>query len=401
MTTLLRLGAGVTLALLVTSCSGATAPRGDHDEREHADEHEHEHAEGHESLPRRVRLEPSVAQAAGVKLVPARVETLAATVDLTGELAPDPDRTAIVAAQVPGRLVQVRFREGERVRKGAALAVLESAELARARAALSSASARAAAAKQNAERLEALARDGFASGQELSTARAEATSLEADAMAARQTLAAFGAGALDPSEHPARLTLRAPIDGTVLERNAIVGETVGPAHPVARIADLERAYFVARLFEKNLASVREGQKADVRLNAYQGEVFSGVVETVGRQLDPAARTVVARIAVGNQQDRFKVGLFGTARLAVGAAASARSGLVVPIGAVTRLGDRQVVFVQEPDGMFEVHPVTLGQSAGGLVEVLEGLSEGEQVVAEGVFSVKSVVLKGQFGEEDHH
>jgi membrane fusion protein, heavy metal efflux system len=74
-------------------------------------------------------------------------------------------------------------------------------------------------------------------------------------------------------------------------------------------------------------------------------------------------------------------------------------LVVPRSAVTEIAGKAVVFVRQEDGDFEVHPVVLGQSAPGIVAVLSGLREGEAVVSEGAFSIKSVVLKSTFGEED--
>jgi cobalt-zinc-cadmium efflux system membrane fusion protein len=73
--------------------------------------------------------------------------------------------------------------------------------------------------------------------------------------------------------------------------------------------------------------------------------------------------------------------------------------VVPLTAVTKVADRDVVFVLQPDGDFEVHPVTLGRTAGSRVEILSGLREGERIVVEGVFTLKSAVLKSTFGQEE--
>ena len=114
--------------------------------------------------------------------------------------------------------------------------------------------------------------------------------------------------------------------------------------------------------------------------------------------------MVARIAIRNRGDLLKVGLFGSARVTTGeapgaGAAQAPEALVVPLSAITRIADRDVVFVRHPDDDFEVHPVTVGRSAGGQAEVLSGLRAGEQVVVDGVFTLKSAVLKSTFGDED--
>jgi cobalt-zinc-cadmium efflux system membrane fusion protein len=356
-------------------------------------------AEEHQQLPTKVRLRPDVVRAAGIKTAPATMASLPVTVDLTGELAADPDRSAQLAARVPGRIVDVRVKEGQRVKAGQTVAILESPELARARATLASAAARMKVARLNADRLRRLESKSLASGQEASAAEAEAAALDAEAGAAKQTLSALGQGDDAATGGSARVTIRTPIAGFVLSRDAVQGQSVDAEHVIAVIGDLEHAYFLARLFEKDLARVKQGASAEVRLNAYPNEVFGGDVETVGKQLDPAARTVTARILVRNHGDLLKVGLFGTARVVAGTATVQRRHVVVPLSAITQLPEKNVVFVLQADGDFEVHPVTLGGSAAGRVEVLGGLREGERVVVDGVFTLKSAVLKGTFGEED--
>ena len=368
--------------------AGATAPPG------HADE-----SEDHAELPTKVRLPAKVVRAAGIKTAPAEVASLPATVDLTGEIAADPDKTARLAARVAGRIIEVRFKEGDSVKAGQVVAVLESPELARARSTLTAAVARARSARLNADRLKNLEAKALAAGQEVATADAEASALEAEVAAARQTLTAFGPNAEEAAGGRARLTVRTPVSGFVLSRDGVQGQTVDAEHVIAVVGDLDRAYFLARLFEKDLAKIQVGASAEVRLNAYPNEAFEAKVETIGRQLDPAARTVTARILVHNKADRLKVGLFGTARVVIGTAASPTKRVVVPLGAVTDVAGKTVAFVLQADGDFELHPVTTGRSAGGRVEILSGLRAGERVVVDGVFTLKSAILKSTFGEED--
>lgn len=362
---------------------------------DHADE-----AEEHEELPTKIRLPPKVVKSAGIKTATVELDSLPATVDLSGEIIADPDRTANIAARVPGRIVDVRVKEGDRVKTGQLIASIESPALARARAVLTSAQARLRSATLNAARLKNLEAKSLASGQEVASAEAEAAALEAEAAAARQTLAAFGPGADQVQGVAARLSLRSPLTGFVLAREAVQGQTVDAEHVVAVVGDLSRAYFLGRLFEKDLSRVKVGASAGVRLNAYPGELFEGEVGTIGKQLDPTARTVTARILVRNHDDRLKVGLFGTARVVTGPAMGERNRVVVPINTVTKIGDKDVVFVLQPDGDYEVHPVTLGKTAGSRVEILSGLRQGERIVTDGVFTLKSAVLKSTFGEEEH-
>lgn len=356
-------------------------------------------AQEHEELPTKVRLRADVVKSAGIKTGPAMSDSLPATLDLTGEIAADPDRSARLAARVPGRIVDVRAKEGDRVKAGQTIALLESPELARARATLASATAKAKAARLNADRLKNLESKNLASGQEVAAASADASALDAEVAAARQTLAAFGQSADEAQGGSARVTIRTPLAGFILSRDAVQGQTVAPEHVIAVVGDLEHAYFLGRLFEKDLARVKVGASAEVRLNAYPSEVFEARIETIGRQIDPAARTVTARILVQNHGDLVKVGLFGTARVAIGPAEVPAKRVVVPLSAVTKVANKEVVFVRQPDGDFELHPVTVGRSAGGRVEILAGLRPGEQVVIDGVFTLKSAILKSTFGEED--
>lgn len=367
------------------------APRASKD---HDDE-----SEGHEELPTKVRLPAEVLASADVRTAVVIKKPLPATVDLTGEVVADPDRAVRVAARVPGRIVEVRFKEGERVKAGAILVVIESPELARARAGFAASQARGQSAQKNAERLGSLARTGLAAEQEVSGANAEARALQAEAAAAQRTLQSFGLPVSELSQSGSRLELRARIEGFIISRNATLDQTVTAEHVLAEIVNLDRAYFLGRLFEKNLERVQAGVPAEVRLNAYSKEVFVGKVESIGKQLDPIARTVVARIAIDNRADLLKVGLFGMARVNSSEAEPEESTLVVPLTAVTQIADRDVVFVQHPDSDFEVHPVKLGRTASGQVQILSGLRAGEQVVVEGVFTLKSAVLKSTFGEED--
>lgn len=355
-------------------------------------------SEDHEKLPNKVRLPPSVVRAAGIKIARTVLDSLPATVDLTGEIAADPDRSAWLAARVPGRIIDVRVKEGDRVKAGQTVAVLESPELARARATFVSAAARAKSVRLNADRLRHLETKSLASGQEVSAAEAEAAALDAEVSAAKQTLSALGQGEVDAGNRSARVTIRTPLGGFVLSRDAVQGQSVDAEHVIAVIGDLDRVYFLGRLFEKDLARVKVGASSEVRLNAYPTEAFEGKIETIGRQLDPAARTVTARILVRNHGDLVKVGLFGTARVVVGPAETPTKRVVVPLAAVTRVADKEVVFVLQSDGDFELHPVTPGRTAGGRVEILSGLRAGETVVTEGVFTLKSAVLKSTFGEE---
>jgi cobalt-zinc-cadmium efflux system membrane fusion protein len=381
---------------------GGHAPRqgAGHHAPAHADgQHEAAHeASEHEELPRVVRLSPEVVRASGVAWAPARRERLAATVDLNGQIVADPDHIAQVSTRLDGRIVKVLVREGDVVRAGQPVAVVTSPELARLRAGQAASAARAAAARANATRLRALVRDGLGAEQEALAAEAEAAAAEAERDALARTLRAAGAQA--PGADPSLLEIASPIAGQVVHRDAIVGQHVGPAQALLTVADLSRAFFQAQLFEKDLAGVEDGAAAEVRLNGYPADVFRARVVRVASQIDPQARTLTARLGFVGPVPRVRLGLYGIARVSLPSPGGGEH-VVVPLSAVTELGERKVVFVRHSeDGDFQVHDVRLGASAGGDVQVLSGLDEGEEVVTAGVHTLRSVVLKSTLDEEGH-
>lgn len=357
----------------------------------HTDEPEHE------ELPKRVRLIKKVIADAKIKTAPVTRETLAATLSLPGEIAADPDKSARVSTPVAGRLVDVRFKEGSAVKKGDVLAVVRVPEIGKVRSAYNATTAKAAAARANAERLGGLAEKGLASKQESVSAKAEADALEAEARALNEQLGALGMGATGGGSE---LTLRAPVGGLVVTRDAVVGQPITAEQTIATIADLSEVWFLGRVFEKDLGRLKVGAKADVELNAYPKERFDGGVEYLGRQIDPVARTVTARIRLTNRDDLLRIGLFGTARVSTGEAGKQTPVLVVPRTALAEIGGKPVAFVRHADDDFELHEVVIGESSLGKVEIVNGLREGEEVVVEGVFTLKSVVLKGTIAEDEH-
>jgi cobalt-zinc-cadmium efflux system membrane fusion protein len=373
------------------SAGEAPSPAPTAAESAHADE------PAHEEIPRRVHLAKEVIAAAKIKTAPVAREALETVIELPGEIAADPDRSARVAAPIAGTIERLSFTEGAAVKAHELLAVVRVADLADRHAAFAGATARAGAAAANAKRLDALAAEGIATERERVAAGAEASALDAEARASAERLRALGLGVT--GKPGSLIELRAPIAGIVVMRDAVVGQSVGPDHPIATIVELGEVWFLGRVFENDLARVTAGAPAEVQLNAYPEERFNGPVELVGRQIDPIARTVTARIRLQNRGDLLRLGLFGTARIASDAAKKGAPSLVVPLRSVTEINGKPVVFVRHPDDDFELHPVVLGRAALGKIEVLSGLREGEEVVVEGAFTLKSLVLKSTFAEDE--
>jgi cobalt-zinc-cadmium efflux system membrane fusion protein len=386
-------------ALAMTSCSKSDKPeKGEaHESQPSPAASAHGEHDEHEELPTRVKLMPDVIADARIKTSAVKKGTLAITVSLPGEISVDPDRAARIATPVVGRIEEVRFKEGVAVKKGDALAVIRVPELGKVRGAQAVALAKAKAARANADRLKSLLEKRLTSEQSVVDADAEAQAFSIEARALGEQLTAMGAGAGAGS--PFLLTLRAPIDGVVIARDAVVGQPATAEQTLGSIADLREVWFLGRVFEKDLGRLRIGAGAEVQLNAYPAERFQGTVDYIGQRIDLVARTVTARIRLANRDDMLRIGLFGMAFVETGGAQVREPRLLVPRSALTEIGQKQVVFVKHSDGDFEMHSVVLGDAALGNVEIVSGLREGEEVVVEGVFTLKSAVLKGTFAEDE--
>lgn len=382
--------------LAVTGCRRSASdqssqPSGAQTVEKHTDEKEHA------EIPKIIKLTPEVTTNANISVQPAEKRRLAATVDLNGQVVADPDHIAQLGARVTGRVVKVLVREGDAVKAGQTVALVSSPELARRRADYAAMGAKAIAARKNATRLRSLVAQRLGSDQDALAAEADAAALEAERDAAAQMIRSMGVPLVAEGD-ASLLVLSSPIAGQVVQRDAVPGQMVEPNHTLATVADLSRVWFQAQLFEKDLAQIAEGATAEVRLNGYPDKVFKARVARVASQVDPQARTLTARLSVEDPDQRMRLGLFGKARISI-AEQEVEERVVVPLSAITDIGGRKVLFVRHPDGDYELHEVTLGQSASNYAPVLSGLDAGEQVVVSGVHTLKSVALRATMKEDE--
>lgn len=238
------------------------------------------------------------------------------------------------------------------------------------------------------------------SQKEVQEAEAAKRTTEAELAAAHTLLATLGASPSDEGDgDPARLVLRSPIRGTVVARNAHVGQSVEPTGTLVKVVDLDQLWLEAQVYEREMRFVSAGQPVQVEARAYPGEVFRGKVERVGEMLDERTRAVSVRVSLPNPGHRLKPGMFATARIVGTRAKEPRRMVAVPWAAVQEIDGHPSVFVRKGERAFELRRVHTGERAGDLVEVLNGLEPGDDVVAEGSFLLKGELLKSTLGEEE--
>lgn len=350
-------------------------------------------------------LSKEAVEAARIVVRPAELGTLGGELSVTGQVALDPRREAVVSAWISGQVDAIDVRAGDTVRRGGRLCSVQSPELGEAVAAFRAAHARDQAEEARLDRLRTLVDDGVASRSQLLEAEAAHAEVEGMLEAAEERLRILG---VDPSigdptkgEHyVSRVRVRSPIAGTVLNAKARIGERVGPGEMLFHIGDLTQVWLLAEVYELNLSQVSVGQAVRFTVPAWPGEVFEGRVEQVGAWVEPGSRTVEIRAVVDNPDGKLMPNMFATASLAVDAA-SQPSGIVVPVDAVQALDGRSVVFVETAEGRFHVRSVVVAEQTSTHLSVHEGLEPGERVVTAGAFALKSELEKGELGEGHAH
>lgn len=384
------------LALLVIAgCRRSEEPAA------HSHGHEEEgkpHAHGHDEAPR-VHVDAEMLR--DLRITTAAVEIRPGTdgVAALGELTVDENAYAEIVSPLPARVASVAAAVGDRVAAKQPLLTIESPELGKARAALATARARAATARAAWERKKALADERIVSQREALEAKADAAAADAELAAASSSLSALGAEPQPKDASGAKLVLRSPLAGTVIERKAVLGQMADTSTPLFRVGDLSRLWLTVHAFERDAVRVQRGAEARLTFAALPGQTFKAKVGLVGSEVSAASRTVPVRLEIDNSRGLLKPGMSASADLPLGEGGGKVT--TAPAAALQRLENGWYVFLptDEP-GAFERREVGRGRTLGGEVEILSGLQEGEKVVVEGAFLLKAEFEKSR-GEGEHH
>jgi cobalt-zinc-cadmium efflux system membrane fusion protein len=347
-----------------------------------------------------VRIAPEMRRDLRVTTAPAVQHAGGEGVTALGELRVDDDAYAEVGTPIAARVAKVLVGLGDTVAAGQPLVELQSVELGKARGDFLTARARAELAQQALERKRGLNAERIVPRRELQEAEAEAAAAAAGLRAARAALQAIGVSPDDAVEakdaEPARLVLRAPIAGTVIERNAVQGQAIDPARPLFRIADLSELWLIVQAFERDALQVQVGGDAHISFPALPGRSFSGMVRLVASQVDASSRTIPIRVVVTNPDGVLRPGMSATVWLPLGEPSG--DVVAVPAPALQRLREGWCVFLPRGEGTFEIRPVGRGRDLSGDVEVVAGLRPGETVVVDGAFLLKAEADKARGGGE---
>jgi cobalt-zinc-cadmium efflux system membrane fusion protein len=347
-----------------------------------------------------IRLESAeVARSIGLKSEPVRREALHQTLVVNAEAVYDATRFARLSSRAAGVIVEVRKNVGQAVAQGEILAVVDSADLGSAKAALLDAIATVRLWEKNDRREQTLRGQGIATEREALESETRLAECRIELARAQQRLRNLGLGEAHVEElkssqdASSRLALTAPFDGVVVERAATVGEVVDRSKPLLAVADVSRMWAMLDLAQAHLQHVRLGQSVVLTIDGLRGETFAGSVTAIGTEVDPRTRTIKARAEVDNERGLLRANSFGRAEISI---RNGESALLVPKAAVQWDGCCNVVFVGESQTRFRPRKLRLGCESGDFYEVLEGLKGDEAVVTQGSFLLRTEILKGSIG-----
>jgi RND family efflux transporter MFP subunit len=340
-----------------------------------------------------VSIPADVAARAGIATTPARRGQTADGLSIPATVEPNAYRQVAVVSTSAGQVLSVPAELGQRVQAGDRLLQIHSPEVAETERTYVSRQADLTFARLQVTRLERLVAIGAASQQELDAAHAEETGIAADVEGARAQLLLLGrsgdevAALTGPQVISPVVTVIAPMAGTVTVRSANPGETIKSGAPLITIVDLDTVWIIGDAYERDLASVREGNAATVTSPALGSQALVGRITYIDPQIAPASRTARVRVEVPNPGGRLRLGMLVDMRVGTGTAAET---VVVPRSAVQTVGRSSVVYVADTrrPGTFSERSVRLGGASGDDVQVVAGLAVGEPVVSTGSFFVRS-------------
>jgi membrane fusion protein (multidrug efflux system) len=313
-------------------------------------------------------------QAPVVKVEQASAVSFTNSIDAVGTAVAN--EQVVVTAPVTERIVRLSFDDGDFVRQGQVLAVLQQGQET---AQLREVQARQREAQQQLQRIESLKNRGFATR----------SSYDAQVAAA----AAAGAQAQQVQAQIGERVIRAPFSGWVSLRTVSVGAVVSQGTEIATISDISTIKLDFTVPETLLSALSPGLAIEALSAAYEGRVFRGQITTIDPVIDPVSRAVRVRALLRNPDLALRPGMAMNVRIS----SSARTSLSVPELAVVGEGDARYVFVLGEGNRVRRTPVRTGVRQGGRVEILEGLPQGARVVTEGVVKVTdgmTVRLPGQ-------
>lgn len=385
--------------------SGKQSQGADSSPKHEKAEEEADHADHEDEL--RVEMAEAERRKYGIEVAAAGPGKMASELILPGEVVLNTDRMAHIVPRVPGVVREVRKTVGDTVKQGEVMAVIESRELAKAKADYLAAVEKAALAESKFRREEALWKEQITAEMEYLDSKQAWADAKITLRSEEQRLHALGFShdylkklPKMPDDSFTRFEIVAPFDGTVIEKHITRGEVLKEETDTFQVADLTSVWVNISVYQKDLRSVRKGQAVSIA-TGHDGNPArtpeKAVISFVSPLVKEETRTALARVVLPNHSGEWRPGMFVNVKVTV---EEFSVPVTIPKSAVQTLDEKSVVFVEERDG-FEPRQVKMGRSTNGDVEILSGLTPGERFVVKGGFTLKAQLSKAAFGDGHGH
>ena len=375
---------------------------GAHEEGKEGHKEEKEGHDEHGGEVGSVKMAAEVQKQNGVVVAAAKKQRLAGVINATGKVEANADRIAHVSPRISGKIVSVKASLGDSVAAGQALATLDSVELGEALNRYHQSKTKLALAQSSMDRIKGLVEKKIAARKDILQAETDYKTAQTELHTDEERLSLYGVSIAElkgEGHKKPLLPVRSPIGGIITEKHAIVGELSDPSKSLYTVADLSNVWVMVDINEKDLAKVRKGQTATVMVGAFPDLKLKGRITYIADLMNESTRTVKARIEVANPGRKLKPEMFATVELAL--AADAPAVVAIPEDALQDLDGKKVVFVAENEAEFGARQVQAGRSAGGMIEIVSGLKDGDRYAIKGAFILKSELKKGEVVDEHGH
>jgi cobalt-zinc-cadmium efflux system membrane fusion protein len=320
------------------------------------------------------------------------------SVSAVGELRFNLNRLVHITPLTDGVVRRVHADLGQEVERGQVLAELSSPKIAESKAELLKAVAEEKVSSETLSRKRELFDKELSSAQDLYDAEARHTTARASLRAAEQMLLdlGFDRQTLDQivtdQEAKSVLPLVAPFAGTVIARDAVLGDVVTMGDQMFSVADLSTLWLSLAVSERDVVSLRVGQRVEISSRALEREI-AGEITWISNQLNETTRMAEVRAEVANPEGALRAGMFVDARIIVGESSAS---LLVPRDTVHRFGGKTFVFVRLAGDLYELRRVETITASGDFTAITAGLTDRELVAVEQSYLLKSEFQKSRLG-----
>jgi len=322
-------------------------------------------------------------QMSHVQVLTVQPSTLSRTLRLTGTVAYNSFQTTPVIAQVSGPISRMVVVPGQRVRRGEPMLYVSSPDFSQLRTNYLKARDASALAHKTYVRAQDLYQHHAIAVKDLEQAESAEVQASGDLASAEAALKVMGVRdpeALVKAPPSFEVPVLAPIAGEVVEQDVSAGQLLQPGSTQCfMISNTSTVWVLVNVYQKDLPYVRTGDTVTIQTDAYP-DVFQGRISYVAASLDPATRTLQARIQTNNPGEKLKKDMYVTASVQAG---SIKDAIAVPDSAVLRDSENQpFVYAEQSPNQFGMRSVTLGESLKGLTQITSGLKPGERVIGDG-------------------